>query len=363
MPAELLERYSVDPVRGFLPAGSPSMRLPPQFEPWERLAEDVPTLSMAGRFRLRARELPVRDFTSLTDPLELERAMLLLSVLGHAYVWGGERPARELPRSIAMPWWGLAEALGRKPIASHASMVLHNWRMLDADAGMKLDNLGALLQIVGGQDEQWFYLVPVAIEAEGAAALPAILRAQEASAEGAVESLVPELDFIAARLAKITAILQRTPEHCDPYIFYHRVRPFLTGWPEPGLIYEGVSREPKRFAGGSAAQSSLLQSIDAGLGVSHEDEESAPFLIEMRGYMPPKHRQFIELLERGPPSGSSCAARSGATPGWRKPTMLASASWTVFAKLISRSRSNISPGRPRNRTKREAPAARRSCGS
>jgi indoleamine 2,3-dioxygenase len=85
------------------------------------------------------------------------------------------------------------------------------------------------------------------------------------------------------------------PEQCDPHIFFYRIRPFLSSWPRPGVIYEGVSEQPQLMAGGSAAQSSLLQALDAGLGVRH----TGRFLREMRGYMPPPHRRFVEVLENG----------------------------------------------------------------
>ena len=102
-----------------------------------------------------------------------------------------------------------------------------------------------------------------------------------------------------ASYEELTEILLRTPEKCDPYIFYRRVRPYLTGWPDPGIVYEGVSETPVKLAGGSAAQSSLFQAIDAALGISHEHQDSRPFLLAMRGHMPPKHRSFLETLDEG----------------------------------------------------------------
>ncbi|WAQ97420.1 MYG-like protein [Mya arenaria] len=51
-----------------------------------------------------------------------------------------------------------------------------------------------------------------------------------------------------------------------------------------------------KMTGGSAAQSSTLQCIDAVLGVQHEPE-IGEFLQNMRRYMPTLHRQFIETIE------------------------------------------------------------------
>jgi indoleamine 2,3-dioxygenase len=95
------------------------------------------------------------------------------------------------------------------------------------------------------------------------------------------------------------------PERCDPYIYYHRVRPYIHGWknhpdlPE-GLIYEGVAEyggKPQQFRGETGAQSSIIPALDAALGVWHEEDLLKTYLMEMRTYMPPRHRRFIESLE------------------------------------------------------------------
>ena len=105
------------------------------------------------------------------------------------------------------------------------------------------------------------------------------------------------MESIGEAINNCTNVLDRIPEKCDPHIFYTQIRPFLAGWPEEGIIYEGVSDEPKVYIGGSAAQSSLLQSIDAAMGIFHPHSDSGPFLKKMRKYMPPAHRKFIEYLE------------------------------------------------------------------
>jgi len=295
-----LAAFGVDPVRGFLPADDPLERLPASFEICERVAADVPALLMTGRLRPTLEALPLLGVERLEDEMQLERAMLLLSVLGNAYVWAGPEPARTLPRAVAVPWCGLAEKLGRPPIAAHPSTVLFNWRRLDKAGPIELDNLAALQLFLGGIDEQWFYLTAVAIEAKGAPALGALVAAQQAAADGRADDLAAHLETIASALVEVHEVLERIPEKCDPYIFYHRVRPYLSGWPEPGVIYEGVSDAPRLCAGGSAAQSPLIQALDAGLGVRHTGAETSPFLMEMRSYMVAAHRRFIEALEAGP---------------------------------------------------------------
>ena len=298
---DLLRDYDVDRERGFLPSTDPLEELPTGFESWERVAPRVSALLLAGQLRPTLEALPIPELERLERREELERAMLLLSVFGNAYVWAEEEPARTIPRAIAVPWCRVADELGRPPIISHASIVLRNWRRIDSDGPLNLDNLETLQLFGGSPDEQWFYLIPAAMEAHGAQALVTIEGARSSVADKRLDALARELETIGRIVEELTEILLRTPEKCDPYIFYRRVRPYLTGWPEPGIVYEGVSETPVKLPGGSAAQSSLFQAIDAALGISHEHEDSRPFLLAMRGHMPPKHRAFLETLDEGGP--------------------------------------------------------------
>jgi len=82
--------------------------------------------------------------------------------------------------------------------------------------------------------------------------------------------------------------------------FYLRLRPFLHGWSNlpNGLIFEGVTElngEPQKHAGGSAAQTPLIQVIDAALQI----RQNQPFLKEMRKYMQPQHVNFLTEVEEG----------------------------------------------------------------
>ncbi|MCH2148552.1 MAG: indoleamine 2,3-dioxygenase, partial [Phycisphaerales bacterium] len=302
--------HDVDPERGFLPASDPLRLLPDDFAPWEHLAIDLPALVATQQVREAILNLPALETHTLTSEPELRRAMLLLSVFASACVWSRSQPLTSLPENLCRPWADVASKLDRPMIIAHASIVLHNWRRIDPTGPMSPDNLRALACFRGGPDEEWFYLVTVAIEACGARALPALLAAQDAAGTNDHNGLLTAMKVITETIDEMTMELVRMEERCSHAVFYHRVRPFLTGWPEPGLVYEGINEDPVVLHGGSAAQSSLLNSLDAALDVPHEHPGTKPFLQAMRKYMPPRHRKFIEHLEAGPSVRDAAAAQS-----------------------------------------------------
>lgn len=294
-----ISRYLVDRQRGFLPSQDPVDRMPPGFELWDETVDNLSALIVTETLRDRIHQWPRLDTAPLQRRLDLERGMLVLSLVGHAYVWAASTPELRIPHPLAQPWCEIAERLDRPPVISHASLVLHNWRRLNRKLEPSLSNLATQAQVLGGMDESWFYLVTVAIEACGAAALPILAEIASGSTLASSDALVVRLEALAPVVERLTPLLERMRQRCDPYVFYRRVRPFLAGWPEPGVVYEGVWAQARVFAGGSAAQSSLLQAIDAGLGISHTDARSGPFLSEMRKYMPKEHRMFLVALESG----------------------------------------------------------------
>lgn len=302
----LTEVVSAD--RGFLPSPDPLHRLPPEFAAWEEVAAELPKLVVAGRVRARLEVMPVLDTRPLQTEAELERAMLLLSCFGQAYIWTESPPASVLPPSIAVPWHAVATRLGRPPVLTYHSYVLTNWRRLDPEGPIALGNIVVLQNVVGGVDEEWFVLVHVNIEAEAGRALAAIRPAQQAVEADDAVALVAHLEAMAEGLTAMTDVLLRMPERCDPYIYYNRVRPYLNGWKDnpalpDGVVYRGVAaygERPQQFRGGSGAQTATIPAIDAALGVLHANDPLRPYLLEMRAYMPPAHRAFIEAVENGP---------------------------------------------------------------
>jgi indoleamine 2,3-dioxygenase len=295
-----LEYFDVDSATGFLPNPDPLTCLPAEFAAWDALGAQLPALLLAGQARHALASMPALDTAHLSTKYELERAMLLLSTFVNAYVWGEADVETHIPAALAVPLWEVTQRVGRKPIISHASNVLYNWRRIDPAGPIDLDNMTTLQPFLGSSDEAWFVLVTVAVEARGAVVLPHLVLAQHAVSAGDASRLSTALTHIADGIACMTKTILRMYEKCDPHVFFHRVRPFLAAWPAPGVIYEGVSVTPMMFAGGSAGQSSLVQALDAVLRVRHTHTTSSSFLTEMRDYMPPAHRAFVVQLERGP---------------------------------------------------------------
>lgn len=303
-----LDEFEVDAERGLLPSPDPLECLPPHFNPWEKIAHDLPKLLVSGQIRSVLERLPLLLPTQLLEGRQNHRAMLLLSFLGHAYVWGEPQTVNHIPAGIAIPWYEFSQRLGRPPVLSYSSYALDNWRRLDPSGPIVLGNIVLLQNFLGGLDEEWFILVHVDIEAKAASALAATVQAQIAVNQDQPHEVAQQLGTIASAIKKMRETLLRMPESCDPYIYYNRVRPYIHGWKDhpvlpEGVIYEGVHAyggQPQKFRGESGAQSSIIPCLDAALGITHKEDTLRRYLMEMREYMPPKHRKFIEAIEKGP---------------------------------------------------------------
>ncbi|MEM8548469.1 MAG: indoleamine 2,3-dioxygenase, partial [Pseudomonadota bacterium] len=266
-----------------------------------RLPEILPT----GRAREILARLPLIDVTKFcaTAPQPQQRvAFVHYSFMVQAWVWGEPDAPADLPENLAAPMWALARSTGQQPLLTYASYVLDNWAKIDADGGFTLDNLYMPQSFIAGQDEAWFVLVHVAIEATAGRLLEAVPTLLAAAADGDLRQLHETLNGMASTWADINAHFDRMPERCDPYIYFHRVRPWIHGWKDnpalgAGLIYRGVQEAkdaPQSFRGQTGSQSSIVPAMDAVLGLGHADDPLRRYLDELHAYRPPQHRRFID---------------------------------------------------------------------
>ena len=337
--------YDISPTNGFLPTTAPLPRLrDTYYAPWEDTLSELSTLILSGRLRSHIDRMPVLDTKPLGNEQEQDdqavrteeeqderdrerdeslrrwrRAYTVLAFLTHAYIWGGRRPTERVPPSIAIPFVRVCCRLELPPVATFAGVCLWNWRAVDVknptgNTEYPIDDparVAVLETFTGALDERWFYTISIAIEAQAGPAIPSMLSAIAAARAGDVATVTSSLQALAERLDAIGRTLARMPEHCDPRVFYHRIRPFLAGGRNmaaaglpQGVIFDDggpMHRQRRvRCSGGSNAQSSAIQFFDLVLGVDHaptrsssSSSSSSNFIHDMRAYMPGPHARFL----------------------------------------------------------------------
>ena len=272
------------------------------------IAAHLPKLLLTGQVQktikdLNVNALSVNSIIKDGDIREVKLAMAHLSFISHAYIWGGKNPEKILPEAIAKPWVKLANKLERPPILSYGSYCLDNWYRLDSKEDISLQNVGLITNFLGGVDEDWFVTIHVCIENAASKAVNAATKLSYLNEDNSINDYLANLKDIVASLKEVNNIFSRMPEKCDPYIYYHRVRPFIFGTKDnpdlkKGLIYEGqFNNKPQFFRGETGAQSSIMPFLDGALGIYHTKDHLRHYLNEMRDYMPPEHRKMIEDVE------------------------------------------------------------------
>ncbi len=235
---------------------------------------------------------------------EINLAMSHLSFIAHAYIWGGAKPNSVLPEVVSKPWVQISNYIGRPPILSYASYCLDNWYKIDKNEPISLDNVALINNFLGGVDEDWFVTIHVCIEDAATDAIIAADNLSKLNEDNKVSEFSSELRKIIQSLRRVNEIFSKMPDKCDPYIYYHRVRPYIFGTKDnpdlkKGLIYENqFDNKPQFFRGETGAQSSIIPFLDGALGIEHTNDNLRPYLNEMRDYMPPSHRKMIERVEK-----------------------------------------------------------------
>jgi indoleamine 2,3-dioxygenase len=303
-----LSDYGMSRERGFLsPYEIDEVFMPTRFDAVIDTAERLSDLLSSGRVRHWLDKLPepnIAEWVAGAPEEQVRTMMVHYSFLVQAYVWGEAQPPRHLPANLARPIVAIADRLGQAPLLPYSAYVLDNWARIDKAGPVTLENIRMVQNFLGGTDENWFVMIHVAIEAEAgvlldnAAQLVVAARNEDADL---CEALLTGMD---AAWERIYAVFKRMPERCDPYIYFHRVRPYIHGWANnpalgEGLVYEGVDRfvgKAQAYRGQTGSQSSIVPSMDALFGVHHSADPLKAFLDELHQYRPVPHRRFIEDL-------------------------------------------------------------------
>ena len=303
--AELrLSDFDISEKTGFLPE-NPLKRLPGDyFKEWEDLVEQLPLLLRNKQVRETIDRLDDVKFdeTTLQSQNEWQRAYLLLTLLGQAYIWmegDPDKPLKLVPPKIAVPWNYVSVHIGVPPVLTYAAVVLYNYRFRDSGKPLELDNLQAISTFLDDPGESWFYMVQAYEEFVAVPGLRAIEHAYSAMAVQDNDGLAQDLQQIATTLKKMEKVLNRMKEHCKPDFFFNTLRPYQAGSIGIGITYEGVDSTPQYLRGGTGAEDSAIPAFDIFLGVTHSEKQQAE-LDAFKKYMPKKHREFLTELSHQP---------------------------------------------------------------
>jgi indoleamine 2,3-dioxygenase len=308
--------------RGFLPSPDPCTRLSnDRLASIEDLGRSLPDLVATGRFRavaVQALGPPDPGTLPADDGAEAERLFLLFSYFASAYVHApGQPKVGRLPAELAVPLVHIAGVCDRPPILSYASYCLHNWRRLDRAGPIALGNLELLQNFSlpgdGKEDEDWFILVHVDIEARAGPVLSALQSLPGVLTSEGADGLAVVLERVHDGLGAVNRTLKRMPEGCSSEVYFRKVRPYIFGFND--LIYEGCfGNSPRTYRGETGAQSSIMPAVLRALGVRHRSTLLTQHLDDMLQYMPAPHRKLVEgqvsvrdhvvrLAHAGGPSG------------------------------------------------------------
>lgn len=203
-----------------------------------------------------------------------------------------------LPYQIGIIWHISAQKLGLPEATTYASVVLYNWRSL-VDDPKTIDDIEVTHTITQTDDEAWFYKIHMAIELSGSEILQMLTK---------WNTIVKNEDIMFKLLTMFhqflengIILLHQMKKHCRPDFFWGQIRIYLAGYDDVTMFPNGLGIENTdikiKWAGGSGAQSTLLQMTDAVFGVKHDVAHAGEFLQRMRSYMPPKDRDFLLMLE------------------------------------------------------------------
>lgn len=294
-----LAYFDISAERGFLPRADPLTSLPEEWRYLDDFGRALPELIRQSTVNLEAGKLPIPSTQQLSSlcggalQLAWARYVFIQSACVHS-----QEPPLSICKNIALPVWRLSEILNKLPILSYDAYALNNWKRKNPTGPIKVDNLELVQTFIEDPDQAWFILIHVDIEYEAAMAIRNLREAVLAAERLDEEVLECALLDIDKALGNMIATMKRMPEGTSPDTYY-KIRPWIMSFED--VVYEGVEEYKGRsqsFRGQTGAQTSIFQSLEAGLQMPPmESNELAEYLNVMRLYMPHRHRQFIREIE------------------------------------------------------------------
>ncbi|KAI9924866.1 hypothetical protein MW887_006723 [Aspergillus wentii] len=210
--------------------------------------------------------------------------------------------AAKLPYQTSHPLVCVSEYLQINPWATISAFCLWNISFKPGLTGnlanVDPDDISTVTSFTDTQDEEWFFVIPAAIESQGGKSIPIMLKAIDAARAGDDEKVQVFLSAMGACISHITEPLARMYDYCTPSALYHMLRPFLSGSRNMAAagLPDGVfypSDESGMFTVVEVMRKAHCYSClisSSGLSILSLVQR------EMRKYVPGPHRAFLELM-------------------------------------------------------------------
>jgi len=316
--------------QSLLPKENPLERLPHHYIHWENTADILPKLisqildqkscNKVDRYldaRKLLENLPKYELNNLKTEKEKRRAILLLGVFTHAWVWlpyvsgMADRPEYFVPEQIAVPLYQLCEIFSRPPILTNSDLFDYNWKQNTLNEDISIDNLDILNGFLENDAEKYFYLIYFLMTWKGGLAVQAILNIQKSLAEiSCIDEVflvktAENLDNISKSLEEVRKNLAQVFSKINKEEWFNKIKYFSLGWNNKdmfpnGVVYKGVKaykEQGKFFYGPSGFQYSVFQCLDAFLDIKHEAYTNQ---VDARLYMPSNQVNIIKAIENSP---------------------------------------------------------------
>ena len=316
--------------RGFITEKDPITQLSHHYVHWENTAGILPEVisqvfdnnsfnKKLNYFYARRllEEMPKYEVDNLRTENERRRAILLLGIFAHAWVWlpyvsgVSDKPEHFIPEQISVPLYQLTKSFNRPPVLTNSDLFDYNWTPKNSGEEMNIHNLDILNGFVKNDAEKYFYLTYFIMNLKGSPAIQAMLKLQN-TLENTIfisESLLTEmqiyLDIITQSLEEIRKALSQVFSNINKEDWFNKVRCFSVGWNNKdmfpnGVIYEGVkdyNNQGQFFYGPSGFQYPVFHCVDAFLDIQHQAYIQQ---VNSRLYMPYSQVTIINSIENKP---------------------------------------------------------------
>ncbi|MDX1902334.1 MAG: hypothetical protein SFW66_10115 [Gammaproteobacteria bacterium] len=334
------DRFFQHPVsfisdRGFLPGKDPLQQLPSLSvfnDQLNEIANNIPALLEKRLLRTTIDNLNEEYKQDTQVALEMSPqkkkqqhvAIVILLMLAQAYIWEDkDHPMNTLPPILSKNLYAFCRSQQRLPTITYRDYILRNWRRIDCEKPISLDNIKPLFTFTTSADEAWFIKIHVVIESICSQAMIAACKAHSLTHEMMKhpsndpmmyeeneKKLVSLLNTISTSLEEAMSVLKRMTEQCQPDYFFFTLRHYLGGWEkikskdaagieQTGIQFADIETKDTVFhsyRGPSGAQSSIIPALDALLGVEQNIDGMYKTLLEFQEYMPKKHNALIGYL-------------------------------------------------------------------